>query len=430
MAEDALPVVPPDLMEKPQHIENYRVLREIGRGGMGVVYEAEHRDFKSRVAIKVLHPRLAEDPQIVARFRLEAIAANVPQHPGIARVLGGNVLSNGGMPYIVMEFLDGKPLRRRLAKNRDGLPESLAVRFGKQVADALAAAHAKKIVHRDIKPENIMIVRDDAVPGGERAKILDFGIAAVASEIAASESQSDTQVKTSPFAGLIGTAAYMAPEQCQRIGNAPIDEKADVYALGTVIYEMLCGHPPFVDEEAVSLMYNHIHKPPEPPRKHRPQITPDLDDLVLRMLGKSPDRRPNMREVSLSLSQLDSSSAPSLPGLSGMSSLDESPRASRKRFGLYLLLGALSLVASGFLVQQYVGTPSRVTWKISSQPSGAALIDPDGKQLGITPWEETKARDLGKLTVEVRLPGYQAQRIVLDRAEDYDRTLVLSQDRR
>ena len=148
------------------------------------------------------------------------------------------------------------------------------------------------------------------------------------------------------------------------------------------------------------------------------------------MLGKSPDRRPNMREVSLSLSQLDQNSAPSLPGLSGMSTLDESPRASRKRFGLYLLLGALSLVASGFLVQQYVGTPSRVTWKISSQPSGAALIDPDGKQLGITPWEETKARDLGKLTVEVRLPGYQAQRIVLDRAEDYDRTLVLSQDRR
>ncbi|HNN96607.1 MAG TPA: serine/threonine-protein kinase [Pseudomonadota bacterium] len=414
-------------MEKPQQIENYRVLRELGRGGMGVVYEAEHREFRSRVAIKVLHPRLAQDPQILARFRLEAVAANVPQHPGIARVLGGNVLPNGDLPYIVMEFLDGKPLRRRLAKNREGLPEMVAVRFGKQIADALAAAHAKKIVHRDIKPENIMIVRDDAVPGGERAKVLDFGIAAVAAEIAASESQSDTQVKTSPFAGLIGTAAYMAPEQCQRIGNAPIDERADVYALGTVIYEMLCGHPPFVEGEAVSLMYNHIHKPPEPLRKHRPQLMPDLEDLVMRMLAKSPDRRPTMREVSLALSQLDQNSAPSLPGLS---TLDESPRASRKRFALYLLLGALSLVASGFLVQQYVGGTSRITWKVSSQPSGAALVDPDGRTLGTTPFEETKARDLGKITVEVRLPGFAAQRIVLDRAEDYDRTLVLSPDRR
>ncbi len=414
-------------MDKPQHIENYRVLREIGRGGMGVVYEAEHRDFKSRVAIKVLHPRLAQDPQILARFRLEAIAANVPQHPGIARVLGGNVLASGGAPYIVMEYLDGKPLRRRLAKQREGLPEAVAIRFGKQIADALAAAHAKKIVHRDIKPENIMIVRDDAVPGGERAKVLDFGIAAVAAEIAASESQSDTQVKTSPFSGLIGTAAYMAPEQCQRIGNAPIDERADVYALGTVMYEMLCGHPPFVEGEAVSLMYNHIHKPPEPLRKHRPQILPELDDLVLRMLAKSPERRPNMREVSLGLSQLDQTSAPSLPGLS---TLDESPRASRRRFATYVMLGVLSLLASGFLVQQYVGGTSRVTWKVSSQPSGAALIDPDGKVLGTTPWQDSRTRDLGKLAIEVRLPGYQAQRIILDRAEDYDRTLVLSQERR
>ena len=103
-------------MEKPQHIENYRVIREVGRGGMGAVYEAEHREFKSRVAIKVLHPRLAQDPQILARFRLEAIAANVPQHPGIARVLGGRVPTDGSLPYIVMEYLDGKPLRRRLTK--------------------------------------------------------------------------------------------------------------------------------------------------------------------------------------------------------------------------------------------------------------------------------------------------------------------------
>jgi serine/threonine protein kinase len=414
-------------MDKPQHIENYRVLREIGRGGMGVVYEAEHREFKSRVAIKVLHPRLTQDPQILARFRLEAIAANVPQHPGIARVLGGNVPTDGGLPYIVMEYLDGKPLRRRLSKRRDSLTESVAVRFGKQVADALAAAHAKKIVHRDIKPENIMIVRDDAVPGGERAKVLDFGIAAVAAEIAVSESQSDTQVNTSPFAGLIGTAAYMAPEQCQRIGHAPIDDKADVYALGIVLYEMLCGHPPFVADDPVSVMYMHIHKQPEPVRSQRPQVAPELDDLLLRMLAKAPEKRPTMREVSLTLAQFDQTSGPSLPGLT---SLDEAPQDPRRRMLWYGVLGVAGLLASAALFQQYLVGPSRVTWRIATQPSGAEIVTPDGKILGRTPWEEKKARDLGKFPIELRLPGYLPQRVVLDRSEDYDRTLVLSQERR
>ena len=164
--------------KKPTQIGNYRVIREIGRGGMGAVYEAEHQRVKNRVAIKVLHPEYCRDPQIVARFRQEPMAANLPGHAGIAHVIESEVLDDG-TPYIVMEYLDGDSLRQRIRKARGGLSELSAVRFGKQVADALAAAHAKKIVHRDIKPENIMIVRDDAVAGGERAKVLDFGIAVV-----------------------------------------------------------------------------------------------------------------------------------------------------------------------------------------------------------------------------------------------------------
>lgn len=407
--------------KQPKQIGHYRILREVGRGGMGVVYEAEHRDFKSRVAIKVLHPRLAEDPQIVARFRLEAIAANVPQHPGIAQVLGGNVLSEtdgGGLPYIVMEFLDGKPLRRRLSRRKGGLPEPMVVRFGKQIADALTAAHAKKVVHRDIKPENIMIVRDDAVPGGERAKVLDFGIAAVAAELFATESQSDTQINTSPFGGMLGTAAYMAPEQCQRAGKAPIDDRVDVYALGAVLYEMLTGAPPFVAPESVSVLYKHLHQPPEPVRKLRPQVTPELDELVLRMLAKAPERRPSMREVALLLGQFAEPSAQSLP-------LVPAYTGRRWRWLQLSLLSVMALLLLGFGLRRLLTGASSVAWHVSSQPSGAEVVGPDGTVLGKTPWHERRTRDLGKFPLELRYPGHQSAYIVLDRSEDFDQVIPL-----
>src|SRR5262249_1959213 len=157
------------------------------------------------------------------------------------------------------------------APHGHGLAVKTVVRFGKQLADALAAAHRQKIIHRDIKPENIMITRDSAVPGGERTKILDFGIAVVAKEYL-SKSVRDTEVNTNPFGTIIGTIAYMSPEQWQGVRSDKIDDKADVYAMGAMLYELLTGHAPFVAEEAITVGYMHLNKEPAPLRAANPKV--------------------------------------------------------------------------------------------------------------------------------------------------------------
>src|SRR5436190_4389467 len=181
----------------------YRVLRRIGEGGMGSVWLAEHVMLGRRAAIKVLHPELSNRAEIVTRFFNEARAATSIGDPGIVQIFDFGHHSDGSA-YIAMELLDGEPLDRRLARHGAlGLPEAL--RIMRQVASTLGAAHARGIVHRDLKPENVFLVRDPEVPGGERAKILDFGIAKLTG---------DPSVKTSTSA-VMGTPAYMSPEQCR-----------------------------------------------------------------------------------------------------------------------------------------------------------------------------------------------------------------------
>jgi serine/threonine protein kinase len=275
-----------------QLIGNYRIVRQLGEGGMGVVYEAVRDDIGSRVAIKVLRQELALHAETAARFFNEARAANLIDHPGIVKVLDYGQLSSGA-PYLAMEFLRGESLHQRLLRERQ-LSEPETIRLGRQIAAALAAAHAKEVIHRDLKPENIIIVPDAEAPGDERAKILDFGIAKLAREHTGSVRTNTNMV--------MGTPVYMSPEQCK--GSKHVDDRADVYALGIILFEMLAGRVPFLAEHPGEFIGMHLFKEPPPLGSLVPGAAPRLQRLVDSMLFKDPQRRPPMKVVALILKEL------------------------------------------------------------------------------------------------------------------------------
>src|SRR5690349_9246805 len=228
---------------------SYRIVRKLGHGGMGTVWLAEHTLLGRRAAIKLLHPAYSAEPQSVRRFFNEARAATSIADPGIIQVFdfGRNEL---GVAYIVMEFLDGEPLDARL-KRLGRLPLGAALRIIRQVATSLAAAHERGIVHRDLKPENVFLVRDPEVAGQERTKVLDFGIAKLASE---GPGAVHTQT-----AVVMGTPRYMSPEQCRGAGK--IDHRSDIYSLGCLLFHLVAGTPPFEGEGGGDVIAMHLREP-------------------------------------------------------------------------------------------------------------------------------------------------------------------------
>ena len=260
-------------------IGSYKIIRKLGEGGMGTVYLAQHTLLGRKAAIKVLLPSLSSRADIVTRFFNEARAATSIQDPGIVQIFDFGFHTDQSA-YIVMEFLEGEPLDARLHK-LGRLPVVDALRIVRQCASSLAAAHAMHIVHRDLKPENIFLVKDPEVATGERAKILDFGIAKLADD-------QPGKVKTSAGA-LMGTPIYMSPEQCRGAGE--VDHRSDIYALGCVLFHLLVGRPPFDGEGMGEIIAMQLREPAPAPSSRVPGIPPEVDAIVLRALAKSVDER-------------------------------------------------------------------------------------------------------------------------------------------
>jgi serine/threonine protein kinase/tetratricopeptide (TPR) repeat protein len=271
-----------------EHFGPYRLRQLIGSGGMGQVFAAVHERMEQEVALKLLSPAAAQDRQLVARFIQEARALAQLRHPGVVRVFNCDRLDDGTV-YLAMERLEGTSLRdwMRSQVGPASLEESLAI--GRQIADAMADVHSKGIVHRDLKPENIFLCPDSSIDFGYRTRILDFGIAKVPAAV--SGVRDDTQVQTvAPI--FIGTATYMAPEQCRNASE--VDGRADVYALGVLLFELLAGQPPFVSDEPIEVISMHLHVEPPPLRDFAPELPGALSAFISSMLAKEPAERPTM----------------------------------------------------------------------------------------------------------------------------------------
>jgi serine/threonine-protein kinase len=440
-----------------QTVGNYRITKLLGEGGMGAVYLAEHPGIGRKAAVKILHPHLARDTEIVSRFLNEARAANAIRHPGIVEIFDSGTMDSGA-PYIAMEALEGESLGARIKRGR--VPIREVIEIGRQAAAALGAAHSKGIVHRDLKPDNLFLVPDFQRRGSEQVKILDFGIAKLSQGPFGSGS-----VRTRTGA-VMGTPLYMSPEQCR--GTREIDQRSDVYSLGVILYEMLCGQPPFFSEGFGELAHLHISARPPPPRQHTPALSRELEQTLLKALEKDPAGRfQSMAEFQRALggahvSQFeqavteDAMPAPRLSQSLPNTTLAGSATAFEKKISMtgrpprrmaWVIGGTAALVAVGAVVlsrQELVRKPPppapeiappvsvattppppsatqptvKVAVRIDSRPAGAMVVrSRDGEVLGKTPLEESWRLGPGVEKLRLELDGYRPEsvQVPLDR---------------
>jgi len=264
---------------------SHRIVSEIGRGGMGVVYLAEHAMIGRKVAVKLLRADVATDQ--VERFFNEARAAAKLHHPGLVETFDFGHHTDGSA-YIVMEFLAGESLAERLEREPK-LPMEFACTIARAVASALRVAHGEGIIHRDLKPGNIFLVDDPDAAGGVRVKVLDFGIAKLTRDDVPSAVMTNS-------GAVIGTPRYMSPEQCKNARE--VDGRTDIYSLGCILYEMLLGTPPFDYDNWAELVGAHLHEEPARPTELDAAVRRDVEALLLRMIAKKvEDRFQSMQEV-------------------------------------------------------------------------------------------------------------------------------------
>jgi len=445
----------------------YEIVRRIARGGMGIVWEARHTALGRRVAIKVLKAELVGSEPALERFRREAKAAAVIRHPHIVDVVDYGV-TDRGEPYIVMELLDGEDLATLLA--REGrLPVGRACGIARQVARGLSVAHTAGIVHRDLKAENVFLL---SIDGCDFAKILDFGIARSA--------ESDGEVSRLTGTGMVmGTPHYLSPEAAR--GQTDLDRRADLYALGVIVYEMIVGHPPFRGGSLLEVVYKHIHEAPISPRTVHPDVPTEIDAVVLRALEKDREVRWQSAEEMLAalpgpaalpggdragpLIGISTGSAPPsrstpspLPRTRTTAAITQSPQ--RRTPAGPIAIAALGLVlaagaATALLLADEPGparavpeplrdpfaepsgpenlsasppaVPAEVTFRIRSTPVGARVFV-DGRDVGVTPMVVKAPRGEGACQIVIEGAGAREER-TLSKLLDADIEVALQPSR-
>ncbi|MEZ4407156.1 MAG: serine/threonine-protein kinase [Polyangiales bacterium] len=317
----------------------------IGRGGMGIVFEGRHLALDRPVAVKLLRPDLARSVDAVERFHREARAAAAIGNEHIVEVLDFGLGAEGDA-YLVMELLAGEDLSARVAREGPS-PPAVAVAIAREVLDALEAAHDKGIIHRDLKSENIFVVAHD---GGERVKVLDWGISKVLEE------SGERRGPITRDGVVLGTPHYMAPEQSA--DGALVDHRADLYALGCILFELLTGRVPFTGATAMEVLYKHNHNAPPrlsellPPRS----VDPRLDAILQRLLAKDRDDRfADARAVTAALDALDLPASPARRMLH---------HAAASRWGL-------RVVIAGFVTLG--GVITDMAWRVNFDQRAAAM---------------------------------------------------------
>ena len=390
---DGSPLTPRgDDMLLGQSIGAYRIARLLGVGGMGRVYKGVHPQIGSRVAIKVLSRECSDRRDLVDRFFSEAKAVNLIRHESIVNVLDLSTLPDG-RPYIVMEYLDGSPLASIIEQaqiQRTAVPLGGLARLIAEVLDALGAAHAKGIVHRDLKPDNIYVT-----PSG-RPKVLDFGIAKLQPELGGSATQSGS---------LLGTPHYMSPEQA---AGRPVDLRADIYALGVILFECATLLKPFTADSLFDLLRKHIEAPPPSPRALRHDMPESLEHVIYTALAKFPDQRfASAQAMSMALqhatSQLPGDQwAPILPPSSRTPSQNWAPTPPQSwanrptipnqstatagqvvapsrtgsRKGLWIALGAIGVVGAGVAIAVIASSGGESSQTAAAPPGSAVAVTP------------------------------------------------------
>jgi serine/threonine-protein kinase len=344
----------------------YRIVKKIGEGGMGRVYLAEHLFLGGKLALKFLAPELSQSSRFIKRFRLEARAAYQLRHPNIVEVVDLDQDDDGTL-FIAMEYVAGASLRAVLRNSNGGLPVLQALAFAREVAAGLAAAHARGIIHRDIKPDNILIAHK---PGEiDRAKVLDFGIAAIAEGI----------TEVSRTHGILLTPEYASPEQWRGTASTELDGRADLYALGGVLYEMLCGRTPFQATTSEGWMYQHLNGEFTPIASLRPEIAqdfPGLAGLVECLLARErDDRLASAEELILELDRILNTSTSDPMSIERRSATVQEPFPGTATTGQAIRQGSAT-PRSGFRERTTGRPPARISQAVPTGRPSVATRSP------------------------------------------------------